>query len=63
MPALVIKTSVAEGDEVEEGQPLAILEAMKMENEVRSPMKGKITKLAVREGQTVDKGALLVTIA
>jgi biotin carboxyl carrier protein len=62
MPALVIRVPVVVGDDVTKGQALAILEAMKMENEVRAPMAGRITELAVQEGQTVEKGALLVTI-
>ncbi|HLE44224.1 MAG TPA: biotin/lipoyl-containing protein, partial [Methylomirabilota bacterium] len=53
MPGKVVKVLVALGDEVKEGQPLVVVEAMKMENEMKSPRDGKVVELHVREGQTV----------
>ncbi|MCP3975582.1 MAG: acetyl-CoA carboxylase biotin carboxyl carrier protein subunit, partial [bacterium] len=53
---------VAEGDTVEEGQGVVVVEAMKMENEVASPRNGRITRLAATPGQTVEGGALLAVI-
>lgn len=62
MPGIVTKLSVAEGDPVDVGQPLLYLEAMKMENEVRTEHAGRIQTLHVSCGDTVEGGALLVTV-
>ena len=62
MPGLVVKVEVAEGDAVEPGQGVVIVEAMKMENELRAQGSGVVTKVHVREGQTVEKGQLLVDL-
>jgi len=62
MPGLVLKILAQEGDEVSEGQPLIVLEAMKMENVLNAPADGIITKVNVRERQNVDKGQLLVEL-
>ena len=62
MPGQIISLLVSEGDEVEEGQAVLMLEAMKMENEILAPKSGKISKLAVREGDLVMKGALLFEV-
>lgn len=62
MPGTVVKLLVNEGDEVKAGQPLLILEAMKMENEITSDRDGKITKVAVAGGQAVAKDEVLVVI-
>ena len=59
----VWKIEVKPGDSVEEGQTLVIIESMKMEMPVESPASGKIEAVAVAEGQAVDEGALLLTIA
>ncbi len=53
---------MAEGDAVTEGQPLLILEAMKMENEIRAGQDGIVAKIHVAEGDPVEKGAKLVSI-
>ena len=63
MPGKVVKILVAEGDTVEEGQTLLILEAMKMQNEFKSTTHGKITKVFVQEGAAVETGAPLVVVA
>ena len=62
MPGVVKEIRVAEGDRVAEGQPLLILEAMKMENEIRAPHEGVVERIHVQPGAAVDKGALLVTM-
>jgi len=60
MPGLVKKILVASQDKVVIGQNLIILEAMKMENVIKSPQTGKIKHLGIAENQTVDKGQLLI---
>jgi biotin carboxyl carrier protein len=62
MPGKVIKLQKAAGDEVAEGDGVVILEAMKMENEIRSPIQGRISEVAVREGDTVESGATLFVV-
>ncbi len=62
MPGMVIDIAVQEGDSVVENQALVVLEAMKMENEIRSVAKGKIDKIHVQPGQAVEKGQSLATI-
>lgn len=56
MPGRVVAVLVQEGDEVASGQGILVLEAMKMENEIRAEHEGKITKLHVQPGQAVDTG-------
>lgn len=63
MPGVVIKLLVSAGERVEKGQPLLILEAMKMQNEIGAPAAGKVTAVHVKEGQPVASGAKLVTLA
>ncbi|MCC7322098.1 MAG: acetyl/propionyl/methylcrotonyl-CoA carboxylase subunit alpha [Rubellimicrobium sp.] len=53
MPGQVVRIAVAEGDEVEEGQALATVEAMKMENILRAPRRGRIARVHAREGQSL----------
>jgi biotin carboxyl carrier protein len=60
MPGLVLEIQVSEGDTVEKGTPLLILEAMKMENVIKSPGDGVIKSVAVEKGAAVEKSALLV---
>jgi len=62
MPGKVVKALVAEGQEVSEGQGVMVVEAMKMENELRSPVDGTIKKVLVAEGKNVDAGEELVVI-
>lgn len=62
MPGKVVKIFVQPGDEVAEGRGLVVVEAMKMENELKSPRAGKVTEVLVKEGQTVDNGAALVVV-
>ena len=63
MPGVVIELLVAEGDLVAAGQPLLILEAMKMQNEIAAPADGRVTRLHVARGEAVAGGARLVTLA
>ena len=62
MPGKIIAVLVAVGDAVEKGQGLVIVEAMKMENEVRSPISGEVKEIKVKPGDTVEGGALLVIV-
>ena len=63
MPGKVIRVLVHAGDEVEAGQGLVVVEAMKMQNEVRSPKKGKVERLQVKEGQAVNAGEVLCVVS
>lgn len=54
MPGKIVKILVGEGDRVEKGQGLVIVEAMKMENEIRSPGAGIVEKINFKEGDLVD---------
>jgi biotin carboxyl carrier protein len=62
MPALVRHLAKSEGDIVDEGQTIMILEAMKMEMRIEAPHKGRISRLFVKMGQTVAKDELLVEV-
>jgi biotin carboxyl carrier protein len=62
MPGKVIRLLVKVGDEVEAGQGLVVVEAMKMQNEIRSPKKGKVERLQTQEGQAVNAGDILAWI-
>jgi biotin carboxyl carrier protein len=62
MPGLVIGLPLEVGTEVKAGQSVIVLEAMKMENDLSSPIHGKIKEILVNKGQTVDLGAALVII-
>ncbi len=62
MPGKVVKISAAAGDSVTEGQGIVVVEAMKMENEIGSPIDGVITEVPVSEGQTVEPGAVLFVV-
>ncbi|HTC42991.1 MAG TPA: biotin/lipoyl-containing protein [Candidatus Acidoferrales bacterium] len=62
MPGKVIRLLVNVGDEVEVGQGLVVVEAMKMQNEIRSPKKGKVERLQAKEGQAVNAGDVLAWV-
>jgi pyruvate carboxylase subunit B len=62
MPGRVVKVLVAPGDRVAAGQGLVVVEAMKMENEIRARHAGTVTEVRVREGEPVEARAVLVTI-
>jgi biotin carboxyl carrier protein len=60
MPGDIIEIMVKEGDQVEAGQELCVLEAMKMKNILRSPQGGKVSSIEVSVGQSVEYGAVLI---
>jgi len=62
MPGRVVRIAVAAGDIAEEGATLCVLEAMKMENDVRAPGSGRVTVISVREGESVEAGQALLTL-
>ena len=62
MPGLVLRIEVEEGQVVEAGAGLAVLEAMKMENEIRAPGRAKVGAIKVKEGEAVEKGAVLIEL-
>ena len=60
MPGLVLSILIEPGQEVVHGEPLLILEAMKMENIIKSPGEGKVKRVVVSKGKPVDKGEVLI---
>jgi biotin carboxyl carrier protein len=62
MPGKVVRVPVAAGDSVRAGQPVVVVEAMKMENELRAGRDGVVAAVHAREGMSVEAGALLVVI-
>ena len=62
MPGTIVSVNVTDGQAVKKGDVLVVLEAMKMENEIKSPKDGTVTGIAVNKGESVDTGATLVTI-
>jgi len=62
MPGKVVEVYVKSGDSVNEGDLLLVIEAMKMENEIRGSTKGKVKKMYVKAGQSVETGNLLLSI-
>jgi biotin carboxyl carrier protein len=62
MPGLVVRLEAEKGQTVKPGQGLLVLEAMKMENEIRSAVEGIVDQIAVKAGEAVEKDALLITI-
>jgi biotin carboxyl carrier protein len=62
MPGLVVRVNVKPGDQVEAGQPLVVMEAMKMENELRSLSAGTVKSVRFQPGAAVEKGAVLVEL-
>ena len=62
MPGKIVKVLVKPGDSVDAGQGVVIVEAMKMENELRSRKAGTVSEVLVKEGASVDAGAILVIV-
>jgi biotin carboxyl carrier protein len=62
MPGLIVRVNVQVGDSVEAGQGVVVMEAMKMENELRAIASGNVKSVEVAPGQAVEKGALLVSL-
>jgi len=63
MPGLVVRVEVTRGQTVEAGQGLVVVEAMKMENELRARTRGVVEQVHVKAGDRVEKGTPLVTLA
>ena len=62
MPGLIVRVTVAPGDAVEAGQGVVVMEAMKMENELRAVSAGRVKSVEVSPGAAVEKGTLLVAL-
>lgn len=62
MPGLVISVPITEGQVVEIGQILVILESMKMQNELRAPYAGKVVRLRIKEGESVEQKQILLNL-
>jgi biotin carboxyl carrier protein len=63
MPGKIVRVLIAAGDSVETKQGLFVVEAMKMQNEIRTPKAGTVERVLVKEGQTVNAGEVLAVIA
>ena len=62
MPGLIVAAPIIEGQMVEKGQTLVILESMKMQNELRAPNAGKVTHLRIKAGDSVEQKQILLTL-
>ncbi len=62
LPGIILKLLVKTGDTVDEGQPVAVVEAMKMENEIESPVSGKVGEIPVSEGENILENAVIMKI-
>jgi len=62
IPGLVVKVLIEKGDKIEDGQPLIILEAMKMENEIRSPRSGVVKSIAASAGTRVEQNSIMLVL-
>ena len=62
MPGMVVRVQVQEGDDVQPGQGLVVMEAMKMENELRAAGAGRVKRVLAAPGTAVEKGALLLEL-
>jgi biotin carboxyl carrier protein len=63
MPGRIVRIAAAAGERVAPRQPIVVMEAMKMENELRTVHAGTVTEVLVREGQAVDAGTLLAVVS
>lgn len=63
MPGTILSIKVKQGDSVKKGQLLLMLEAMKMENEIKSGVDGVIASIAVKQGDSVNTGQVLIEIS
>jgi biotin carboxyl carrier protein len=63
MPGKIVKTLVTEGQEVQHNQGLLVIEAMKMQNELRAPRAGRVERVYTAEGQGVETGTRLLRLA
>ena len=63
MPGLIVAVAIQQDQEVAKGDVLVVLESMKMQNELRSPRAGKVTRVKVKAGETVEQRQTLLTVA
>ena len=63
MPGTILDIKVSVGTEVKEGQPVAVLEAMKMENDIPAAKSGKVVAINAKKGDSVQTGDVILTIA
>jgi biotin carboxyl carrier protein len=63
MPSRVVKILKKVGDDVQAGEGVIVVEAMKMESELKSNIEGKVTEIKVEEGDAVESGTALVTLS
>ena len=63
MPGKIVRVLVKAGERVDAGQGLAVVEAMKMQNEIRSPKSGTVERVLAKEGQPVNAGEILCIVA
>ena len=63
MPGLVVAVPIGEGQAIDKGDNLVILESMKMQNELKSPRAGTVSRVRVRPGDSVEQNQVLVTLA
>ncbi|GAB4546865.1 MAG: acetyl-CoA carboxylase biotin carboxyl carrier protein subunit [Anaerolineae bacterium] len=62
MPGLIVAVRVEQGQEVQKGQPLIVLESMKMENDIKAPRAGLVEKIHVSKGESVEQNKVLITL-
>jgi biotin carboxyl carrier protein len=62
MPGRGVDVLASQGDTVREGQPVLVVEAMKMQNEMKSPQAGRLSRICFKPGEYVDAGAVLFTV-
>ena len=63
MPGLIVAVPIKDGQEIKQGDPLVVLESMKMENEIKAPRSGFVARVHVAQGDRVEQNKPLITIA
>ncbi len=63
MPGLVLDVKVAVGDEIQKGDPVLVLEAMKMENMIKAPGEGTVQAIEIKQGDAVEKNEVLIRLS
>ena len=63
MPGLVVAIPIEDDQDVEKGDNLIILESMKMQNEIKAPRSGKVMRIRVQSGDSVDQNQVLITLS
>jgi biotin carboxyl carrier protein len=62
MPGLIVAVPVQEGQEIEEGELLVVLESMKMQNELKAPRAGIVARVRVSQGDSVEQNQVMLTL-